>query len=66
VGNYAVTKVAGVRFNTKLETARELAATKMEEKVDTVKLKKLYNAGVKFEGINEFEYVRVKELKEAE
>lgn len=63
VGNKAITKVQSIRFGTSLDDARELGATKTEEKVDTTKLRKLHDSGVTIPDTNISEYVMVKELK---
>ena len=61
---YNIQKVVRSSFSgVLLSTARELGATKVEEKVDGEKLRKLENNGVKIRGVKKIQYLLVKEEK---
>lgn len=55
-----------VNVKTPIEKARELGATKQEEKVDTTKIRKLHASGVKIEGVTETEYLSVRRIQQEE
>lgn len=63
IGNFSVTKATRVSFKTKLEEAKELGAVIVEESVDTKKLKTLYEAGVTIPGVQETEYLTIKNIE---
>jgi hypothetical protein len=63
VGEYAVTKVTRVNFRPTLEQARELAATKTVESVDTQALKRLHDQGVEIPNTTTTSFVMVKPLE---
>ncbi len=52
VGDYQVTKVTRVNFRPTLEEARELAATKTVEQIDTQALKRLYDGGAEIPAVS--------------
>lgn len=63
IGNYAVSKVSRTNFRPTLEQAKELAATKMVETVDTAALKRLFDQGVPIPNTTTATYVMVKPLE---
>lgn len=64
VGNTALSRRTMTRYNTTLEEARVLGATKMEEKPDTVILKQLDQKGITVPGKAVIEFVVTKEVEE--
>jgi hypothetical protein len=61
---FTVTRFKKTTFKTTLEEARNLGATKTEEKPDSKKLKTLHEAGVDVPGTVIVEDVRITEIKE--
>lgn len=61
IGNWGISKATRYSFETTLEEAKELGATK--EAVDTTKLKKLLTAGVAIPGVKKSEYILVREVE---
>lgn len=66
VDKWLLTRYTDTRFKTTLVQARELGATKKEEKVDTAQLKKIHEAGGKVPGVYETERLRVGEVSQDE
>jgi hypothetical protein len=66
IGEYEISKRTRVNIKVPIEKAKELGATKMEERVDDAKIKSLYASGVKIEGVNETEYLSVRRVKQDE
>lgn len=67
VGDYSVTLVERVTASgVKIDTARQLGATKMKEVVDQPKIKKLMKAGVEVEGVRVTSYIMIKQNEPAE
>lgn len=64
VGNFTVTKISKMSFDTSLESAQELGATKMV--VDQGALKKLFLEGIPVPGVKKTEYVMIKEVSKGE
>lgn len=64
VGDWAITIYKEVRFKTTVPQARELGATKTEEKIDLDKLKKLYKAGATVPGATEAEKMRLAKVNQ--
>ena len=61
---YLVTRISKVLFTgVTVGQARELGATVMEEKIDSGKLRELYNRGVKIAGVKISTFVNIKEAK---
>jgi hypothetical protein len=63
VSDYTLTKVKRLLFRPTLEQARELAATKTVEQVDTQALKRLHDQGVEIPNTTTTVYVMVKPLE---
>lgn len=63
VGGYSVTKVTRVNFRPTIEQARELAATKIVESLDTAALKRLHDEGVEIPNTSVTTFVSVKPLE---
>lgn len=66
IGEYEVAKRTRINIKVDIEKARELGATKTEEKVDNAKIKNIYKSGVKIEGVTETEYLSVRRVKQEE
>lgn len=66
VGEYSITKVTRVNFRPSLEQARELAATKTVETIDTQALKRLHDSGVEIPNTTTTDFVMVKPLQKGE
>lgn len=66
IGEYEVSRRVRVNVKTPIEVARELGATKTEEKVDNTKIKKIYQSGVKVEGVTEKPYLSVRRVQQDE
>lgn len=60
IGEFSVTKTKRVTFKTSIEQAEELGAVK--KAVDTTKLKKLYDKGIKIPETNITVYLSVRRL----
>lgn len=63
VGEYTVTKVTRVNFKPTIEQARELAATKTVESIDTQALKRLHDQGIEIPNTTTTSFVMVKILE---
>lgn len=64
LAGYAVTTYSIVSFKTKVEDAEKLGAIKIEKKVDTTILRKLYDAGRPVPDVTVRQELRVTEIKE--
>ena len=64
VGDYQVTKVTRVNFRPTLDQARELAATKTVEQIDTQALKRLYDQGAEIPNTSVTTFVMVKPVEQ--
>ncbi len=64
VGDYQVTKVTRVNFRPTLDQARELAATKTVEQIDTQALKRLYDQGADIPNTSVTTFVMVKPVEQ--
>ena len=62
IGDFSVTKTKRVTFKTSIEQAEELGAVK--KAVDTTKLKKLYDKGIKIPETNVTIYLSVRKLNQ--
>lgn len=62
IGDFSVTKTKRVTFKTSIEQAEELGAVK--KAVDTTKLKKLYDKGIKIPETNVTVYLSVRKLNQ--
>lgn len=66
VGDYSVSKVIRVNFRPTLEQAKELAAIKTVETIDTQALKRLHDSGVEIPNTTTTTFVLVKPLQKEE
>ncbi len=63
VGDYSVTKVTRFNFRPTIEQARELAATKTVEQIDSQALKRLHDQGVEIPNTTTTSFVMVKPVE---
>jgi hypothetical protein len=66
IGKWLLTRYIDTRFQTTLDQARELGATKVTEKVDSSQLKKIVKAGGKVPGVVEGERLRIAVIEDNE
>ena len=64
VGDYTVTKVTRLNFKPTIDQARELAATKTVEQIDTQALKRLHESGVEIPNTSVTTFVMVKPVEQ--
>lgn len=63
LGGFVVRHCSRLSISLSIEEARGYDAVKMEETLDKVKLKALYNAGHPINGIQEIHYIQISEQK---
>lgn len=66
VDNYQVTRSKRVNVTTPLEEAVKWGAVMTKTVVDTTKVKDLYKKGIEVPGVNETEYITVREIERSE
>ena len=64
VGDYSVSKVTRLNFRPTIDQARELAATKTVESIDTQALKRLHDSGVEIPNTTTTTFVMVKAVEQ--
>lgn len=66
VADYSISKVTRLNFKPSLEQARELAATKTVESIDTQALKRLHDSGVQIPNTTTTTFVMVRRIEPSE
>lgn len=66
VGDYTVSKVTRLNFKPTIDQARELAATKMVEQVDTQALRRLHDTGVEIPNTSTTVFCMVRPVEQKE